>query len=111
MTAAQAGTWLDASLLAAFFASVLFIIGATFIFPWWKYPLGQALVIVDLLWTLTMLPLVLSLFGVVSDKGVFYVEYFAATLSLTSIAIMWRLWVIYKEQRKERKAKTPDDGS
>ena len=102
MTPAAAATWLNGSLLAAFFASVLFVLGATFIFPWWKSRLGESLVIMDALWALTMLPLVLGFFGLISDRGILFTQYYAATLSLTAATALWRLWVIYREQRGER---------
>ena len=102
MTPAVAQAWLQDSLLAAFFASVLFALGATVLFPWWESRLGRALVTMDVLWTLTMLPLILAYFGL-NERGVFYTQYFAATLTLTAGAALWRLWVIFAEQRLGRK--------
>lgn len=104
MDLAQASEWLKYALLAAFFASVIFVIGTSVIFPWWRYRLGRSLVTMDALWTITMFPLVLEYFHIINDPGLYYIEYFAASLTLTAFAALWRLWSIFSEQREIRRS-------
>jgi hypothetical protein len=104
VTTAFAVQWLRWSIVAAFIASVIFFAGATLIFPWWRQPIGRALVLIDVFWSVTLLPPFLVEIRVLGGRQLFFIAYYAVSLCATAVLTLWRLWAIAKIQRQGRKA-------
>lgn len=114
MTYLVATHWLRYSIVAAFCASALFLAAASFLMPWWQSLAGRTLVLIDALWAVSLFPLFLSAVTGIRETSVFYIEYYAASLSLAALATVWRIWALWAVRKRRRtragKPAAGDDG-
>lgn len=94
----------DWSLVAAFFASVIFVIGASFLIPWWRTLAGRSMVLIDVALAVALAPSAEHHFfpGVTLDATAFAWYYFVSFCLVIGVTL-WRLGVIYAVQRRGRK--------
>lgn len=93
---------LNFDVLAAFCASVLFVVGYSLIAPWWRYAVGRTVVSLDAAIALTLLPAVLRRWFHVPVTGVFFEWYDSTSLLVVAGITLWRLWTIYRFQKSAR---------
>lgn len=77
-----------------FLSSILFIVVYSFIAPWWKHLVGKAMVSIDLLVILTLLPGILRLWFGISVFNSFFDWYRIASLAIGTGTILWRTWTV-----------------
>jgi predicted lysophospholipase L1 biosynthesis ABC-type transport system permease subunit len=91
------------ALVAAFAASVLFIVVYTAMAPWWRTQIGRALVTMDAGLALALGPSAAHFtFGLQITESVAFAWYFLASLSLVAGSTLWRTWIIYRAQRPRK---------
>jgi hypothetical protein len=93
----------DYAVVAAFFCSVLFIAGASFILPWWRSVTGQSMVMIDVALAVALGPSTLHHF----DPGfniatVTFAWYYFASFVFVCAVILYRLGAIFLVQRRGR---------
>lgn len=100
MTQAQLVADLTADVvLAAFVASVAFIVLYTALAPWWRTDIGRALVMLDAGVALTLGPSVAYRFlGFKVADTLGFSWYFLVTLTMVAGAIIWRTVIMTREQ-------------
>lgn len=102
ITLAQAALWLKWSVIGAFAASIIFVVGMTCILPWWRALVTRSLIIADLCWAVTLAPLAGSELLHWNEGSIAWVCYYAVSLSLSCVVTIWRLWVMWHEQQRGR---------
>ena len=89
--------------VAAFLASVLFVVVYTAMAPWWRTSIGRALVAMDAGLALTLAPSSLHMiFGLTVTASAGFGWYYLASLPLVAGSTLWRTWIIYRAQRPRR---------
>lgn len=84
----------DASVIAAFVSSVLFVVYYTWRAPWWRYRVGRAMVSLDLALALALLPSFLRLTLHFSAADQFYDWYLTCSLFFVAFVTLWRMYTI-----------------
>jgi MFS family permease len=98
---------INAAVIAAFAASVLFIATYTALASWWRSEIGRALVMLDAGLSLTLGPIVFHhLFGVNVSSPAF-AWYDLGSITLVALATLWRTWIVAKTQWRERRRRKP----
>jgi hypothetical protein len=88
--------------LIAFCASVAFVVGYTFIAPWWRYEVGRTMAALDIGISLTLFPSVLHHWFGVAVNTPFFAWYQDMSLLLVAGIALWRLWVVFRVQQDAR---------
>jgi hypothetical protein len=91
----------DVGSFVLFAASLIFIIGYSRIAPWWRYAVGRAVVSLDIVLAVTLLPSVIRL-AFHLHPNTFFVWYAAISLFFVSGVILWRLATIRHVQLDHR---------
>jgi len=94
----------DSAIITAFLCSIIFILGYTWLAPWWHYPVGRALISLDAALLTTLLPSVIRLVFRVNGHTVFFTWYTAASIFLVAAATLWRLKTINHVQHTSRRS-------
>jgi hypothetical protein len=89
-------------LLAAFVASMAFILGYSAVAPWWRYPVGRTVVSLDFAVAFSLLPGVLRIWFGVPVNTAFFAWYYCVSLLLVAGITLWRLLTIYELQQHGR---------
>ena len=89
------------AVLAAFFSSVLFIIGYSAVASWWHHPIGRAVAFLDCGLTITLTPSALHQMLGLDLTDLFFAWYYGVSLSLVALITLWRLVVIIRVQRAD----------
>jgi hypothetical protein len=89
---------------------VIFLIGATRVFPWWHDLAGRSLVLIDLFWAVTLLPPFLVEVHLITGQTVFFRFYYAASLTAVAAATLWRLYAITVMRKRGRAAREKNSG-
>ena len=99
----------DDVVMAAFVASVLFVVVYTALAPWWRSEIGRALIVMDPGLALVLGPSVIHrLFGVALVTSIWFSWYYLASIALVAGSTFWRTWLIAKTQWRHRRK--PSDG-
>jgi hypothetical protein len=88
-----------AAVLSAFFSSLVFLIGYSFLAPWWRHPIGVSMASLDAGLAIALLPGTLHQLTGLSLSSVFFAWYYGASLFLVAGITLWRLVVILAVQR------------
>jgi hypothetical protein len=90
--------------MAAFAASVLFIVTYTALAPWWRSQIGRSLIVLDTGLALVLAPSVLHrLLGVTLTTSLGFAWYYLASLALVAGSTLWRTWIVARVQWKARR--------
>jgi hypothetical protein len=93
---------LDWGTVAAAVSSLIFLLGSTWVFPWYDSPAGRAMVSIDGVLFLALLPALLHhIFGV-NTQTTFFIWYYAASLWTVAGVTLWRLVTLWLIQRNGR---------
>jgi len=87
------------AVLCAFFASIVFMTGYTILAPWWRHPVGRAIVSLDFALSAALTPSVLRLLFGVNIQTLWFAWYYGLALLSVAAITLWRLWVIFAVQR------------
>lgn len=91
--------------VAAFFASLVFIAAYSALASWWRSSIGRALVAMDGSLALTLAPLAAhQVFGLTTTASAGFAWYYLVSISLVAASTLWRTWIIYRAQRPRRPA-------
>jgi hypothetical protein len=86
--------------LVAFLASLAFVVVYSLMAPWWRSPIGRALIMLDASLALTLAPSVLHhLTGISIIASTGFAWYYLVTLTMVAASTIWRTWIIYRAQR------------
>jgi ABC-type branched-subunit amino acid transport system permease subunit len=89
--------------LAAFIASLAFIAVYTVMAPWWRSPIGRALIMLDASLALTLAPSSLhQVTGITITASLGFAWYYLVSLTMVAASTIWRTWIIYRAQRPRR---------
>ena len=89
------------AVLYAFGCSLLFLIGVSLIWKWWRSLAGRAMVLLDVMLALALLPSAIhQVFGLSLISEAFAWYYFGSLVSVGT-TILWRLRVVWRVQRHE----------
>lgn len=75
----------------------------TRILPWWRELVTRSLIIAELCWSVTLAPLVGAELFHWDEGSIAWVCYYAMSLSLSCAVTIWRLWVMWNEQKRGRR--------
>lgn len=93
------------SLIVTFFVSVGFVIGASFIAPWWESVAGRTIVSIDVALGIALGPSTVHHFIPAIDlDSVAFAWYYFVSFCLVSGVTVWRLAMMYLVQRRGRQA-------
>lgn len=87
---------------AAFWTSLAFIPAASLIWPWWRTPLGRALVSMDVLIVLAFLPAVLRRVAGIPASSAGFAWFNLGVLALVPLRTVWLAVIIWRIQRGGR---------
>jgi hypothetical protein len=86
---------------AAFWSALAFIALYSAIAPWFRYPIGRALVALDSAIMLATLPTVLGLyFGAGLVSGAFFQWLTVCAFGAIPVVTVWRMAIVWKIQRQ-----------
>ena len=92
-------SFLDWGTVAASAASILFLLGVSWIFPWWQTMAGRAMVTIDAALAVALFPAFLHFVFGLNTETTFFVWYYGSSLWLVAIVTMSRLVILYLVQR------------
>jgi hypothetical protein len=92
---------IEPAVFFAFACSAVFAAGYTVIAPWWRSAVGRAMVAMDAALMVLLLPSALHYAIGLNVANPFFRGYYVGSLVLTGMIALWRLWVIWREQRRQ----------
>lgn len=95
--------FLDWGTVAAEVASLIFLLGVTWIFPWYESMAGRAMVAIDAALFVALFPAFLHFVFGLNTNTVFFVWYYGSSLWLVAIVTVSRLFLLYFVQRNGRR--------
>ena len=85
--------------IAASVASIVFLLGVSWIFPWWQSMAGRAMVTIDAALFVALFPAFLHFVFGLNTETDFFVWYYGASLWIVAIVTIARLVTLYLVQR------------
>jgi hypothetical protein len=86
---------------AAFWSALAFIIWYSILAPWYRYPIGRALVALDSAIVLATLPSVLGMYfgaSIIAWRGFAWLT--VAAFGCIPLVTIWRGAIVFREQRR-----------
>lgn len=84
---------------AAFWASVLFLLGYSIAAPWWRHPIGRGFASLDAGLAFALSPAMLHDYFGLNVQNQFFAWYDGAALCLVALITLTRLGIILRVQR------------
>jgi hypothetical protein len=95
--------FLDWGTVASEIASLIFLLGVTWIFPWYETMAGRAMVTLDAALAIALFPAFLHFIFGLNTNTMFFVWYYGVSLWLVAIVTVSRLGILYFVQRNGRR--------
>ena len=103
MSVLAAAAWLKWAVVGAFSATLVFALGLTRLMPWWRELATRSLIVLDFCWAATLAPLTGAELFHWTESGVIWTCYYAASMTVSGMVTLWRLWAIWMTQRRGRR--------
>lgn len=97
------GQLISDAALAAFTSAVVFVATYSVLAPWWRSPIGRAMVTLDTAIAVTLAPSILHRFFGVAIASIGFMWLLFACLCVVAGATLWRTWILAREQIRGRR--------